>query len=265
MDYKRIQLKMDDDIAVLTLNHPEALNAISMRMLNELSNALGLIEEPENGIRCLLITGAGRGFCAGANLTDPDRDVAQERNLDDSQSLDTTYNPMFMRLRELRMPVVTAVNGPAAGVGMSLALMGDLVFAARSAYFYQAFRYVGLVPDGGATFILPRLVGLSRAMELSFLAEKLPAEKALDWGLITRVYDEDQLMPESLKVAKELAAGPTVSFGMMRRIYWESLDNTYEQQLHLESIMQIRANSTEDFAEGVMAFREKRPPVFKGK
>jgi 2-(1,2-epoxy-1,2-dihydrophenyl)acetyl-CoA isomerase len=265
MEYTRIKLDRQDNVGILTLNHPEALNAISVRMLRELDQALTVIERPETGLRCLLITGEGRGFCAGVNLADPDRDILGTSGEESGPTLDSAWNPIFMRLKELPMPIVTAINGPCAGVGMSLALMGDLVFAARSAYFYQAFRRIGLVPDGGATYILPRRIGLSRAMELSILAERLPAEKALQWGLITRVYEDQQLMPESLRVAGDLAEGPTLSLGLMRRLYWDSLDHTYEEQLHLESIMQKKANQSQDFIEGVKAFREKREPKFTGK
>jgi 2-(1,2-epoxy-1,2-dihydrophenyl)acetyl-CoA isomerase len=265
MEFTRLKLETQDNVGILTLNHPEALNAISVRMLRELDQALAVIENPETGLRCLLITGAGRGFCAGVNLADPERDILGGKAEGPAPTLDNAWNPIFMRLKELPMPIVSAVNGPCAGVGMSLALMGDLVFAGRSAYFYQAFRRIGLVPDGGATYILPRRIGLARAMELSILAERLPAEKALAWGLITRVYDDQDLLPEALKVARDLAAGPTVSLALMRRLYWDSLDHSYEEQLHLESNMQKRANQTHDFFEGVQAFREKREPHFKGK
>lgn len=265
MDYKRIALELQDNIAVITLNHPEVLNAISAQMLMELKHATGQIEKPDSGIRCLLITGAGRGFCSGANLSDPRRELSEDRERDVGETLDQTYNPLFLRLRKFRMPIITAVNGPAAGVGMSLALMGDLVLAARSAYFLQAFRRIGLIPDGGATYTLPRRVGLARAMELSLLAERLPAEKALEWGLINRVYEDDTLLPEALECAKELAAGPTVSLSLIRKAYWQSLDNTYEQQLHLESILQREAGQTEDFREGVEAFLQKRKAIFQGK
>jgi 2-(1,2-epoxy-1,2-dihydrophenyl)acetyl-CoA isomerase len=163
------------------------------------------------------------------------------------------------------MPLLTAVNGPAAGVGMSFALMGDLVLCAKSAYFLQAFRRIGLVPDGGSTWLLPRLVGNARAKELSLLAEKLPADKALDWGLVNRVYEDGDLLGEAKKLAGELAAGPTVSLSMIRELYWESTDNTYEEQLNLERQKQRIAGRTDDFKEGVKAFLEKRPAKFQGK
>ncbi len=159
---------------------------------------------------------------------------------------------------------MTAVNGAAAGVGMSIALMGDLVVAARSAYFLQAFTRIGLVPDGGSTWLLPRLIGLARAKELSLLAERLPAEKALEWGLINRVAGDNELMEEALKLANQLADGPA-SLAVTRSLYWASPHNTYEEQLDLERKSQERAGKTQDFMEGVTAFLQKRPAKFQGK
>ena len=264
MEYQRIRIEFENRIALLTLNHPQALNAVSLQMIRELNQVLDEIEDPSRGARCLLLTGEGRGFCAGANLSDPEKKMgaAQERDL--GAGLEKWYNPFLLRLRDLPMPIVTAVNGPAAGVGMSFAMMGDLVLAARSAFFLQAFRRIGLIPDGGATFILPRMIGFSRAMELSLLGERLPAEKALEWGLINRVYEDDQLMPEALKLARSLAEGPTEALRLIRQAYWKSYDNTYEAQLKLERILQKKAGSTDDFLEGVTAFLEKRPAKFKG-
>ena len=262
MDYTRILFEKKDNIGILKLNHPEVLNAISPQMITELKDVMGVLEEAENGIRCLLITGAGRGFCSGANLGGSDGPGSTKKR---KSTMDETYNPIFLRLRDLAMPIVTVVNGPAAGIGMSLALMGDMVIAGRSAFFLQAFRRIGLIPDGGATYILPRLIGQKRAMELSLLGERLSAEKALEWGLINRVADDDCLMADAMDLAKTLADGPTVALGLIRKAYWESLDNTYAQQLRMESALQQVAGATEDNREGVAAFREKRPARFTGK
>jgi 2-(1,2-epoxy-1,2-dihydrophenyl)acetyl-CoA isomerase len=168
-------------------------------------------------------------------------------------------------LRSLHCPLVTSVNGPAAGAGMSFALMGDMVLCARSAYFLQAFRRIGLVPDCGSTWLLPRLIGRARAIELSLMGERLSAEKALAWGLVNRVVDDAVLWDETMKLARELADGPTIALSLIRKLYWESPDNSFEEQLNLEFESQRSAGTTEDFREGVTAFFEKRPAKFRGK
>lgn len=265
MAENKVKLEVSDGIAVMTLNDPKALNAVSMPVLEGLRDALDQVEEPANGARCLILTGAGRGFCAGANLGGGIADDMDDKEKDAGEVLEEWYHPTLKRFRDLHMPFITAVNGVAAGVGMSFAMMGDLVLAAQSAYFLQAFRRIGLVPDGGSTYLLPRLVGLARAKELSILAEKLPAEKAMEWGVVNRVYDDEALMGEAMKLARELANGPTVSLRLIRKLYWESPLNTYDEQLDLERQSQKIAGQTEDFAEGVKAFFEKRPAKFKGK
>lgn len=265
MEFNKVNVEMDGDVAVLKLNDPKALNAVSPDMLEGLAEALEWIEDEDNGVRAVVMTGEGRGFCAGANLAGGGPGGSNAGKPDAGAALEQKYHPILRKMRNLKVPFVTAVNGPAAGVGMSFALMGDMILAARSAYFLQAFRRIGLVPDGGSTWLLPRLVGLARAKELSLLGEKLPAETALEWGLINRVHDDDKLMDEALGLARELAAGPTATLGLIRRAYWESFDNTYEEQLNLERWLQRDAGRTEDFREGVMAFLEKRPAQFKGK
>ena len=262
MEFQRAKLDIDGNVGILTLNHSEVMNAVSTEMLGGLMSALAEVENPKNGVRCLILTGAGRGFCAGANLQPSSGNVS---GLGGAGSvLETAYHPFLRKLRELPMPFVTAVNGVAAGGGMSFALMGDLVMCARSAYFLQAFRRIGLVPDCGSTWILPRLIGRARAMELSLMGEKLPAEKALEWGLIYRVVDDAQLLDKAKELARDLASGPTVALGLIRKLYWDSNENTYEQQLNLERQMQHKASNSADFQEGVRAFLEKRPAKFKG-
>ena len=265
MTDERIDLQVSHGVGVVTLDDPEVLNALSAPMLRGLSGALDVIEEPGNGVRCVLVTGAGRGFCAGANLTGSDpSEVMEDGQLDLGKPLDEVYHPFLLRLRDLPCPLITAVNGVAAGAGMSLAIMGDLVLAARSSTFVQAFRGIGLVPDCGSTFLLPRLVGWGRAMELSLLGEKLSAEKALEWGLVNRVCEDGELMAEAMKLATDLAAGPTVTLGLIRKAYWDSFHNDYESQLRLERELQRLAGGTKDFMEGVAAFREKRRARFRG-
>ena len=259
MSYENISVEHIDRVAVLKLDAPEVLNALSPDMVQELSNAVTDIINSD--ARCLLITGAGRAFCAGANLQ------PREGKKDDlspaGSVLETHYHPVMTKLRNMEMPMVSAVNGPAVGVGMSFAIMADIVVAARSAYFLQAFANIGLVPDGGATYLLPRMIGWSRALELSLLAERLPAEKALEWGLINRVVDDEDLMEEALSLATRLANGPK-SLGLMRRAYWETFSNSYSEQFQLEANLQAIAGASEDNKEGVKAFLEKRPPKFTG-
>jgi 2-(1,2-epoxy-1,2-dihydrophenyl)acetyl-CoA isomerase len=264
MQFKHVTLDFDGPVAILKLDHPEVMNAVSMDMLGGLGEALDAIDDRRSEVRCLVMTGAGRAFCAGANLQGRDNQKPGSRS-NAGVTLETGYHPFLRRLRNLHCPIVTSVNGAAAGAGMSFALMGDMIMCARSAYFLQAFRRIGLVPDCGSTWLLPRLVGRARSVELSLMGERLPAEKALEWGLVNRVYDDAALMDETMKLARELADGPTIALSLIRRLYWESSDNSFEDQLDLEQQMQRRAGAAEDFKEGVSAFLEKRPAKFKGK
>jgi 2-(1,2-epoxy-1,2-dihydrophenyl)acetyl-CoA isomerase len=263
MQFNRATLDLDGPVAVLKLDHQEVMNAVSMDMLNGLAEALDVIEEKKADVRCVVLTGAGRAFCTGANLQGRNQQQAGRSNA--GAALEVGFHPFLRRVRKLHCPLVTAVNGPAAGAGMSFALMGDMILCARSAYFLQAFRRIGLVPDCGSTWLLPRLVGKARAIELSLMGERLPAEKALEWGLVNRVYDDAVLMDEAMKLARELANGPTIALSLIRKLYWESPQNSFEDQLNLEFESQRLAGATEDFREGVTAFLEKRPAQFKGK
>ena len=264
MKHGRILLETIGPVSLLTLNDPGVLNAFGQKLRDDMQAAMDRVEA--SSARCLVITGAGRAFCSGANLNDPDRaprDRAAEARGDVKSDLEAWYNPMFMRLRALPIPIVTAINGIAAGAGMSLALSGDIKIAARSASFLQAFARIGLVPDCGSSWILPRLIGMARAMELSLLAERLPAETALSWGMINRLEDDAELMPKAMLLAQSLANGPR-SLGLIRRMYWEGLDNRYSDQLDLEAKLQNQAGATLDYQEGVAAFREKRTAKFTG-
>src|ERR1700758_1417456 len=263
MQFKHVTLDIDGPVAVLRLDHQEVMNAVSMDMLGGLAEALDAIDEKRSEVRCVVITGAGRAFCTGANLQGRNNQKPGRSNA--GATLETAFHPFLRRLRNLHCPIVTSVNGPAAGAGMSFALMGDMILCARSSCFLQAFRRIGLVPDCGSTWLLPRLIGKARAVELSLMGERLPAEKALEWGLINRVHDDAVLMEEAMKLARELASGPTVALSLIRKLYWESPENSFEDQLNLEFQSQRVAGATEDFREGVGAFLEKRPAKFVGK
>ena len=261
MEFTRVSLDIEASVATLTLNHTEVLNAISPELLAGFNEALDSVEDPANDVRCLILTGAGRAFCAGANLQ---ARREGEKAPPAGATLETQYHPLLRRLRVLHCPIVSAVNGLAAGAGMSFALMGDLVVAARSAYFLQAFRRIGLVPDCGSTWLLPRRIGTARALELSLLGEKLPAETAFQWGLVNRLVDDARVLDEAKALARNLADGPTVALGRIRDLYWDSAENSFEDQLNAEASAQRIAGRSADFKEGVAAFLEKRPARFRG-
>jgi 2-(1,2-epoxy-1,2-dihydrophenyl)acetyl-CoA isomerase len=263
MQFKHVTLDIDGPVAILKLDHQEVMNAVSTDMLGGLTEALDEIDDRKTDVRCMVITGAGRAFCTGANLQGRNNSVTKSRS-GAGATLETAFHPFLRRLQGLHCPIVTAVNGPAAGAGMSFALMGDLILCARSSYFLQAFRRIGLVPDCGSTWLLPRIIGKARSVELSLLGEKLPAEKALEWGLINRVYDDAALMEEAMKLAHDLANGPTVALSLIRKLYWKSSENSFEDQINLEVQSQRIAGGTADFKEGVTAFLEKRPAKFTG-
>ncbi len=257
---QRMQLDFEGPVAVLKFNHPEVMNAVGAQMLLDFATALDEVKNKRNGARCLLLTGNGRGFCAGANLQDERADSSASAG----SSLRNSYHPLLFELRGLEMPIVTAVNGAAAGVGMSFALMGDIVCASKAGFFLQAFARIGLIPDGGSTFLLPRLVGWGRAVELSMLAERVSAEQAVEWGMINRLFeDNDALMVGAMELANRLARGPR-SLTLMRKAYWNTWQNSFEQQLELEAQLQNEAGASRDFEEGVAAFLAKRDAVFKG-
>jgi len=260
MEFDRVRLEIEGSVALVTLNDPDVVNAAGEPMLNDILAALDHVEDKANGVRCLVLTGAGSAFCSGANLKDRGSGKAKPVGV----VLETHWHPLLRRLRRLHCPIVVAVNGGAAGGGMSLAMTGDIVIAARSAYFLQAFRRIALAPDVGSTWMLPRRVGIARAMELSLLGEKLPAEKALAWGLVNRVVDDGQALAEAMAIARELSQGPTRALGLIRGLYWDSTENGFEDQLDLEFRSQRVAGASEDFREGVTAFLEKRPAKFKG-
>jgi 2-(1,2-epoxy-1,2-dihydrophenyl)acetyl-CoA isomerase len=258
----RMTVDFEDGIALLKFNHPEVLNAIGREMLGDFQAAIAAIKDPANGARCVLLTGEGRGFCAGANLQD---DAKPTGPREAGAGLRNTYHPILFELRGLEMPIVTAVNGAAAGVGMSFAIIGDIVCASKQAFFLQAFARIGLVPDGGSTFMLPRMIGWGRAMELSMLAERLGAEQAQEWGLVNRLFDDNEaLFVGAREIATKLARGPR-SLTLIRKAYWNTWQNSFEEQLELEAQLQNEAGRSKDNQEGVAAFLEKRDAQFTGK
>jgi 2-(1,2-epoxy-1,2-dihydrophenyl)acetyl-CoA isomerase len=258
-----ILVSLQGGILGITLNRPDKLNAFNPEMHQRLKAALERArDEPE--VRVVLLTGAGRAFCAGQDLAE--RDVsAGAAPIDLSVTIGSYYNPLVRRMRELPKPIVCAVNGIAAGAGANIALACDLVLAARSASFLQAFSRIGLLPDSGGTWFLPRLAGSARAMGLALLADKLPAEDAERWGLIWKAVDDARLMDEAQAIARILADGPTKAYGLIKKALHASAGNSLDAQLDLERDLQREAGLSEDYREGVAAFMQKRKPVFKGK
>lgn len=257
---RKVRTTIEDGVGVITLSDPATLNAAGLDLMAALRAAFeDMIADPT--VRAIVLTGEGRGFCSGANLSGG----AGERGSADgpNQALLNTYNPLLELMRRSPKPTVAAVNGAAAGIGVSLALVCDLIVAGQSAYFLQAFRRIGLVPDGGATYLLPRLVGKARAMELALLGEKLPAATALEWGLINRCVPDAEVMPMALQIARALADGPK-SLGYTRNLVWDALDAGWADQLEAEAHWQGEAGRTEDAREGVLAFLQKRPARFSG-
>jgi 2-(1,2-epoxy-1,2-dihydrophenyl)acetyl-CoA isomerase len=247
------------DVCVVTMNDPATMNAASTQMVEQLISAFTIAAK---SARAIVLTGVGRGFCSGANLG-----VIPDPTLPDYDAgllLETHYNRLLMAVRDLPLPIVTAINGAAAGLGSSLGLAGDLIVAARSSYFKQAFDRIGLVPDAASAYLLIRSVGRPRAMELLFLGEEISACQALDWGMVNRVVDDDVLMETALEIAARLAAGPTAALRMTRQLAWKSMDMGFAESLDVERELQKLAGRTGDHREGLAAFFEKRRPRFRG-
>jgi len=263
MTQASVLFEVQDGYALVTLNRPDKLNSFNPEMHQRLREALAAVKSRDD-IRAVLLTGAGRAFCAGQDLSDrvmkpggPAPDLGQ--------TIGTLYNPLVRTLRTLEKPVVCAVNGVAAGAGANVALECDIVVAGRSASFLQAFARIGLMPDSGGTYFLPRLVGTARAMGLALLADKLPAEEAARIGLIWKCVDDAQLMDEARAIAAAFGKGPTKAYGAIKEALYASPHNSLDAQLNFERDVQRELGRTEDYREGVTAFMEKRPPDFKGK
>jgi len=263
MTYETIEFEITDGVAVLTLNRPDSLNSFNTQMHGEVREALKAVKKSDE-VRCLLITGNGHGFCAGQDLSD--RNVAPGAEMPNlGESIEKNYNPLIRTINGLEMPVICAVNGVAAGAGANIAFACDIVLAAKSASFIQAFCKIGLVPDSGGTYTLPRLVGQARAMGLAMLGDKVKAEQAEQWGMIWKAVDDEALKEEALAMAKHLATQPTKGLALIKRAINASWNNSFDEQLDLERDLQTLAGRTEDYREGVGAFMEKRQPNFTGK
>jgi 2-(1,2-epoxy-1,2-dihydrophenyl)acetyl-CoA isomerase len=262
MEFETIDVTVADGAATVTLNRPQKLNAWNLRLGRELGEALTELGR-DAGVRAVLLTGAGRAFSSGADLSEPPEPGASGMP-DLGKHLRDVYHPVITGVREMPKPVVSAVNGPAVGIGCSLALAADLVLAARSAYFLLAFVNIGLVPDGGATAFLPTRIGLARATELTLLGERLTAERALEWGLINRVVDDEALGEEARALLARLAKGPTGAYAEAKALLNRRLYADLEGQLEAEAQAQSRRAQSKDFLEGVTAFLQKREPDFSG-
>ncbi len=259
MTYETILAERRGAVLILTINRPDRLNAAPPATFDEIRDAIGNLD----GARAVLLAGAGRAFCTGADAA---AGSLQTTNPAEAtyRALTDHYHPTLQAIADLDVPVVSAVRGPAAGIGCSLALAADLCVASDTAYFLEAFVNIGLVPDGGASWMLPRLIGRARAMEMVLLGERVPAAKALDWGMIHRVVADNQLDAEAFVLAERLAAGPTIALGLMRRGMSYALDATYAEAMVREASDQSAARGTADSLEGGMAFLGKRKPAFRG-
>jgi 2-(1,2-epoxy-1,2-dihydrophenyl)acetyl-CoA isomerase len=261
MAYKTIELERDGDVAIIRLNDPATLNAVTVTMIEEIDAAL---DEINGAARSMVLTGAGRAFCSGANLSAGMGDRKSDGPYDSGSVLESHINPLMLRLRDVPFPWVSAVKGSAAGVGCSFALAADIVVCGESAFFLQAFARIGLVPDGGSSWILANSIGRARAMEMMLLGERIPAAKALEWGMINRLVPDEQLMPAALDLAKALAEGPTQALGMIRQMAWSAANASFEDAMKTERNNQRLAGQTKDHREGVTAFLAKRPAQFTG-
>ena len=261
--FETIQFEYDKGVALITLNRPERLNSFTQQMHDELKSVMKILQSRVD-LRGVILTGAGRGFCAGQDLAER-KPLPEGQMRDMGESLEKNYKPLVLAIRALPVPVVCFVNGVAAGAGVSLALASDILIAAKSASFLQAFAKLGLAPDAGSSYFLPRIIGTQRAMAASMLAKPITAEQALEWGLVWQLVEDDQLGSEIEAMKQTLANGPTRSYAAIKNLIYTSGQMTLEEQMNLETETQRELGYTEDYQEGGAAFREKRPAVFKGR
>lgn len=262
MEFTTIKVSVDGAVATLALNRPDRLNALNASVHAEIREAMNRVEA-NAAIRCLVITGEGRAFCSGQDLTE--RVMSENTQVDIGASLDRDYNPLVRRLVAFPVPTIAAVNGPAVGAGANLALACDILLFARSAYFQEAFARIGLVPDAGGTWLLPRIVGLKRALAMCMTAEQVTAEECRRIGIADKVFEDATFSAEVAKAAALLAMGPTFAYRLMKQALYASFDNDLSTQLDLERDLQREAGRSQDFREGVKAFLEKRVPRYEGK
>ena len=263
MQFENILFDVSNGIARLTLNRPDKLNSFTGAMHAELRSALDQVQSDKN-VRVLVLTGAGRAFCAGQDLADPDMQKVDGKMPDIGNLVEANYKPLILRLQNLRVPTIAAVNGIAAGAGASVALACDLVVASKSASFLQAFSKIGLIPDTGGTWFLPQRIGMARAMGLALLADKLPAEKAAEWGLIWSCVEDGEFAGAVDALAKQLSTAPTKALVRTRQAMHAAPGHTLEQQLSMEGGFMRELGWSPDYAEGVAAFMAKRAPNFSG-
>lgn len=261
-DHQTIRVEQAEGVVTLTLNKPEKMNAMGPAMVGEMIAVLDAL--PAMGARALIITGEGRGFSSGADLGGRSFDGGKPGDAS-RRSLHSHFNPLMLALAGLDVPVVAAVNGAAAGIGCTLALSGDLIVAGRSAYFLQAFVNIGLVPDGGATWVLPKAAGIPAAMEAMLLGERISAERAHELGMVNRCVDDEGVMDEARALAERLAKGPTVAMGLIRRLVRNAQSTSLSDAMNAEAEAQRVAGNSEDFVEGVQAFLGKREARFEGR
>lgn len=258
MEYQTLTYKVEDGVALITLNQPDTFNALTQQMRAELKDAVLAAEEQA---RVLVLTGAGRAFCSGQDLGDS----SNAANLDLERTLRDEYLPLLRTIRDLPIPTISAVNGPAAGAGANLALVADVVIAAESAYFMQAFSRIGLMPDAGGTYALPRSIGAAKAMGAALFGEKISAKQADAWGMIWEAVPDDAFEAQWKARAQHLAQGPTLAYKQIKRAFQSSAEHDWMTQLEQEAKLQGELGKTRDFQEGVVAFLEKRPAKFEGR